>query len=93
MSRRQQLSHSDVLSTREYEILRLIAAGKSNAQVAQELGISAHTVKNHLSNIFEKLGARSRTQAVVFALGRQLTQSVNDGHLQSPLRTETPAYL
>jgi DNA-binding NarL/FixJ family response regulator len=57
-----------VLSTREVEVLQLVAEGKTPPEVASELFISAKTVKNHLSNIYEKLEARDRTQAVLKGL-------------------------
>jgi DNA-binding NarL/FixJ family response regulator len=55
------------LTNREIEILRLIAAGATNREVADSLVISEGTVKNHLSNIFGRLGLRDRTQAVMYA--------------------------
>jgi LuxR family maltose regulon positive regulatory protein len=55
------------LSGREHEILQLVAAGKSNRRIAAELFVSVGTVKTHLNNLYRKLGARSRTQAVVRA--------------------------
>jgi LuxR family maltose regulon positive regulatory protein len=58
------------LTERELEVMRLVAAGASNPQIASELFISVHTVKKHVSNIFAKLTASSRTQAV--ARARQL---------------------
>jgi DNA-binding NarL/FixJ family response regulator len=63
---------ADVLNTtgltnREVEILRLIATGATNREVADSLVISEGTVKNHLSNIFSRLGLRDRTQAVMYA--------------------------
>ncbi|MCB9078574.1 MAG: tetratricopeptide repeat protein [Anaerolineaceae bacterium] len=58
------------LSERELEVLRLVAAGSSNSQIAKVLIIAQGTVKKHLSNIFGKLNAESRTQAV--ARGREL---------------------
>ena len=54
----------DPLSPRELEVLRLIAAGRSTPEVAAELVITAGTVRNHLKNIYGKLGAHSRFQAV-----------------------------
>ncbi len=53
------------LSPREEEILQLIADGQSTTEIAETLFISAKTVKNHLASIYEKLGARDRTQAVL----------------------------
>ena len=56
------------LSSREREVLVEVAAGLSNKQVARGLGISESTVRNHLSHIFNKLGATNRTGAVMKAL-------------------------
>ena len=55
---------SERLTPREREALRLMAAGKSNADIARELCLSKGTVKNHVSHILSKLGARDRAQAV-----------------------------
>jgi DNA-binding NarL/FixJ family response regulator len=55
------------LSARETEILRLVAQGHDNTEIAQELYLSPSTVKNHVSSILEKLGVESRVQAAVRA--------------------------
>lgn len=55
------------LTEREREVLVLLASGSSNRQIASRLGISEHTVARHVSNIFDKLGVNSRTQAVACA--------------------------
>ena len=55
------------LSAREAEILRLVAQGRDNTEIAQELYLSPSTVKNHVSSILEKLGVDSRVQAAVRA--------------------------
>jgi DNA-binding NarL/FixJ family response regulator len=62
----------DELSPREREVLRLIARGMENAQIAEELGISPRTAKNHVSNILVKLGMPSRIQAAIYAVRRGL---------------------
>jgi len=60
------------LSARELEVLRLIASGKSNAEVAQTLVIALSTVKTHTNSIFGKLQVTSRTQAIALARDLQL---------------------
>jgi DNA-binding NarL/FixJ family response regulator len=61
------------LSPREIEVLRLVAAGRSNPQIAAELVLSEKTVARHLSNIFTKLEVGSRTAAAAFAFEHRLT--------------------
>jgi DNA-binding NarL/FixJ family response regulator len=60
------------LTERESEVLRLIAEGKENAQIAKDLFISVQTVKNHVSNILAKLEVENRVQAAVQAVQRRL---------------------
>ncbi|HEX2312143.1 MAG TPA: response regulator transcription factor [Thermomonospora sp.] len=57
----------DRLTEREADVLRLMAKGRSNAEIAQELFVSPQTVKTHVGNVLAKLQARDRTQAVIFA--------------------------
>jgi DNA-binding CsgD family transcriptional regulator len=57
----------DGLSQREVEVLRLLAAGRSNQQIADELVISLNTVRRHVSNVFDKTGVANRTEASVYA--------------------------
>lgn len=63
---------AEPLSGRELEVLDLMAAGLANKIIAYRLGISEHTVKAHVSSIFAKLGAGSRTEAVSQAVRRGL---------------------
>ena len=58
------------LSPREREVLALITEGFGNAQIAESLSISEKTVRNHVSNLFDKLGVWTRAQAIVFARDR-----------------------
>lgn len=55
------------LTTRELEVLRLIATGLTNVEISEALAISRHTVKSHVIHISNKLGASDRTEAVVLA--------------------------
>jgi DNA-binding NarL/FixJ family response regulator len=61
-----------VLTARELDVLRLVATGHSNKQVAVALGIGESTVKTHLLKVFEKLGVADRTRAVTLAMERGL---------------------
>jgi DNA-binding NarL/FixJ family response regulator len=60
------------LTERELEVVRALARGKSNKEIAQSLGISEKTVRNHASNIYKKLHIFDRTQAVIYAIRRGL---------------------
>jgi LuxR family maltose regulon positive regulatory protein len=62
----------DVLTERELEVLRLVAAGHSNRQIAAELFLTLNTVKSHIHHIYGKLGSASRIQAVARARELQL---------------------
>jgi len=62
----------DQLTERELEVLRLAAKGMSNREIAQALTISVRTVQTHLTNVFNKMGVGSRTEAVVLALRKGL---------------------
>ena len=66
------LDRPDPLTERETEILRLMAGGYSNKEIANSLGVAEGTVKNHVSNILSKMGVRDRTRAVLkaFELGQ-----------------------
>ncbi len=55
------------MSVREYEVLRLIAAGRSNAEIAAALFISPRTATTHATNILNKLGLSSRAEVIAFA--------------------------
>jgi DNA-binding NarL/FixJ family response regulator len=64
----------DDLSSREIDVLRLIAAGNANKEIAGRLGIAEETVKSHITNILGKLGANDRTHAVTTALKRGIIE-------------------
>lgn len=73
---RQVAEHAadEPLTSREIEVLRLIAGGKANKIVADHLGITEETVKGHVKNILSKLGANDRTHAVTIALKRGIIE-------------------
>ena len=68
----RSLDAGAVLTPREAEVLRLLAAGRTNRQVGAELYISEKTASVHVSNILAKLGANGRTEAVAIAASRGL---------------------
>jgi NarL family two-component system response regulator LiaR len=71
MQEREQAPLSD-LTPRELEVLKCVARGRSNAEIASDLVISEPTVKTHVSNILAKLHLADRTQAAIYALQQQL---------------------
>ena len=66
--------YPDGLSAREVEVLRLVAMGASNPDVAEQLGIATTTVARHLTHIFEKTGVANRVEATRYAIMRRLTE-------------------
>ncbi len=62
----------DDLTAREAEVLKLLAAGLSNGEIARDLFISEHTVKTHINHVFSKTGSRDRAQAIRYAHEHQL---------------------
>ncbi len=70
---RMALDVEVALTKREGEVLRQIADGRTNKQIAESLGISAETVKEHVQNILGKIGVSDRTQAAVWAVRKDLT--------------------
>ena len=76
MSRKLELEHEGrALTDRELEVLRLIARGLSNKDIAAELVISQNTVRNHVGNILEKLQVRSRVEAAMYAVREKLVDT------------------
>lgn len=70
-------SITDALNPREIDVLRLLARGLSNAEIARRLSLSEGTVRNYVSLIFDKLGVSDRTQAAVLALRHGLTDQTD----------------
>ncbi|MDZ5782709.1 response regulator transcription factor [Marinococcus luteus] len=72
MKRRDQRELHEELTARELEVLRLLAEGKTNIEIAEELFIALKTAKVHVSNVLHKLQVQDRTQAVVYAYKHRL---------------------
>ena len=77
--RREDVNPFTELSEREFEVLRLIAAGKSNAEIAETLVIGASTVKTHIGSILRKLHLDDRTQAAVYAWQQGIVRRTGRG--------------
>jgi DNA-binding CsgD family transcriptional regulator len=71
---RRQISS---LTARELEVIELIAAGKTNAEIAADLFLSQHTVRSHVKSVLAKLSARNRTEAAVVYLTQRATSRSN----------------
>jgi DNA-binding NarL/FixJ family response regulator len=76
---RANTPEDDSLTSRELEVLRFVARGASNLQIAEELVISVNTVKSHLKNILSKLQLENRTQVAAYALEKGLVRPVEKG--------------
>ncbi|MEX2315016.1 MAG: LuxR C-terminal-related transcriptional regulator, partial [Thermomicrobiales bacterium] len=66
------------LSSREQQFLELLVKGHNNRQIAQELDLAESTVKNNLSALFQKIGVRDRTQAVLYAISNGIVAAPTD---------------
>ena len=77
VEQRQQIN-TPVLTPREIEVLKLVAKGMSNREIADELYISENTVKNHVRNILEKLHLHSRMEAVLYAMRERIIDLSDD---------------
>lgn len=90
------INETNQLSEREQEILQLVAAGLSNQQIANQLGISVNTVKVHLRKVFGKIGVASRTEATLYAVRNGLVaiervnQLPDESFAEQPLESPTP---
>ena len=70
----KEKSEDEILTRREIEVLKLLAEGLFNKEIAYQLSISEKTVKNHVSNIFKKIGVFDRTQAAVYAIKNNIAE-------------------
>lgn len=69
-----EAGEEETLTAREIEVLRILAQGASNPQIARELNITVNTVKSHISHILAKLQLENRTQAAAYAVEKRLTE-------------------
>jgi DNA-binding NarL/FixJ family response regulator len=67
-------AYPDGLTEREVDVLRLIAAGRSNREIADELVLSVRTVERHITNLYGKIDARGKADATAYALGHGLAE-------------------
>jgi DNA-binding CsgD family transcriptional regulator len=84
------INETNQLSEREQEILQLVAAGLSNQQIANQLGISVNTVKVHLRKVFGKIGVASRTEATLYAVRNGLVAIERVEQYSSETHTDSP---
>ena len=75
LPRGQKPAYPDHLTAREVEVLRLIAAGRTNFEISRELVLSLRTVARHITNIYGKIGARGKADAASYAIRHGLTTS------------------
>lgn len=77
---KSERARNGVLTERDLALLKLLAAGYNNRQISDELSLAESTVKNNLSSLFQKLGVRDRTQAVLHAIERGLVEPNSHRH-------------
>jgi len=75
---------ANLLSKREEEVVRQVAEGLSNHDIAQQLHLSDHTVKNHLFHIFEKLGISNRVELVLYTVSHSKRRAMSVSRDDSP---------
>ncbi|MDE3133115.1 MAG: response regulator transcription factor [Acidobacteriota bacterium] len=80
----------EALTSRELEVLRLIAAGLTNDEIAERLVLGTGTVKTHVNHIFFKLGVRNRVEAVIFAFDHGLAGGLGGGRAEGPADGPAP---
>ncbi len=73
--RRQQVDPADTITDREREVLAALAHGLTNAQIAKQLSVSVHTVRNHIVNLSAKLGAHSKLEVLAIAVRKGLVSA------------------
>jgi len=77
-----------LLTNREKDVVKLVAEGLSNRAIAQELGLTEHTISNYLFRIYEKLGISSRVELVLYSFSNQ-RQPLNSGWIADPVHAKS----
>jgi two-component system nitrate/nitrite response regulator NarL len=85
-----QANGESLLSAREMDVVRCVAEGLTNREVAQRLKLTEHTVKNYLFRIFDKLGVSSRVEVVLYALGNGVAPASPPNHRRQGLAAVSP---
>jgi len=86
-----QTSDGSLLSARERDVVRCLADGLTNREIAQRLKLTEHTVKNYLFRIFDKLGVSSRVEVVLYALGTGVPRNSEPQENQEQKRAQIEA--
>lgn len=81
---------NQLLTRREEDVVRLLAEGLKNREIADQLGVAEHSIRNYLCRIFEKLGVSSRVELILYAFSRREGSNHNPGLRMVHLNSKQP---